>query len=147
MRIRWNNHPTDASKNGTLDNVSQQVADLLCATSQAERVVYKNYVDRLSAESPKAPAVPIEWGIKREGLNPPSILRRHGTECVWYKSPDGTDCPASVRRQFDEAVARSQGIAWRPGIYENQQKQNEQERKERLAICKMMPETISGNRK
>jgi hypothetical protein len=83
-RIKWLQHPTDPTLNGTEEHVSRSTADVLVAMRQASFSPYKNYVDRLSS-------------IAREGsdpsnVNPPQVagiewsctaLPKSGKPVIW----------------------------------------------------------------
>jgi hypothetical protein len=52
MRIRWTQHPTDPTLNGTTVHVSRAAADVFITLKQAVIEPYRGYVDFLSSTAP-----------------------------------------------------------------------------------------------
>ena len=135
MRIKWLNHPTEPTKNGTLEHVSREFAVVACGYKQAEVAPYKNYVERLNEES-KLRTGPSEGDVVVSFVHPPrwelgfvpvtkkaALYYLAGTEktcfraLVWYDDngkehpiPALADCPKELRERFKNALA-TEGLA------------------------------------
>jgi len=91
-RIKWLNHPNDPQKNGTLEHVSRNVAELLVTLKQAELSPYRGYVDFLSSTARE--------GHDAHNVNPPSVLGLTW-ECVRLGK---SSRPCILRKQGGEVI-------------------------------------------
>jgi hypothetical protein len=109
MQIRHLNSP----KAGLVEHIDNATARTLIAAGFAEHVPYKDFRERLAAESTSQTACTIvsvsvsgtEWGFDGScsQFRQPVIIFKRGAETTYYDAPV-KDTPASVVRQFYEAV-------------------------------------------
>jgi len=134
-KIRWSNHPTDKTLNGSEQHVPRSVAEYACAVGQASVCPFPRRgapgwheamaeQEKLRKPNPMDTCVPNVfppvWEVCQlpiSGL--PSILLRHGSEVSRWESlyfyDDKGDrhnalpasCPASIRKHFEDLAAAS----------------------------------------
>ncbi|MGA7449101.1 MAG: hypothetical protein WBQ43_12700 [Terriglobales bacterium] len=119
MRIRWTNHPSDPTLNGTTAHVAREFAIVAVGYSQAEYAPYRNAVERLNEESkfrtqagPGDTAVEVVVGVKFSIAtapisNKPCILRKHGSETdriMTVAQAKALNVPKEVIAQFKRAL-------------------------------------------
>jgi len=114
MRIRWTSHPSDPSKNGTLEHVAREFAIVACGYKQAEPAPYKNYHERLSETASVGtdpsnvnPTVSgTEWGViaaAESQFRQDTIIRRRGAEVLYYSGPT-SEMPKSIIAKWEQLV-------------------------------------------
>jgi len=109
MQIRHINSP----KAGLVEHLDNATAKTLIAAGFAEHVPYKDFRERLAAESTSQTAgtvvsvsvVGTEWGFDGScsQFRQPVIIFKRGSETTYYDAPV-KDTPASIVKQFYEAV-------------------------------------------
>jgi hypothetical protein len=109
MQIRHLNSP----KAGLVEHIDNATARTLIAAGFAEPVPYKDFRERLAAESTSQTAGTIvsvgvsgtAWGFDGScsQFRQPVIIFKRGAETVYYDAPV-KDTPAAIVKQFHEAV-------------------------------------------
>jgi hypothetical protein len=109
MQIRHINSP----KAGLVEHLDNATAKTLIAAGFAEHVPYKDFRERLAAESTSQTAgtvvsvsvVGTEWGFDGScsQFRQPVIIFKRGAETTYYDAPV-KDTPASIVKQFYEAI-------------------------------------------
>lgn len=122
MRIKWLSHPTEPTKNGTLEHVAREFAVIACGYKQAEVAPYKNYVERLSEESKfrtqaAAGDTVVEffkepqWSVGLVTAHP-TIFRKWGYEAVRFcgekaaEQAKANHCPERILKEHENLVAQ-----------------------------------------
>jgi hypothetical protein len=150
MKLKWVNHPSIPTKNGTFEHVNNTFGEVAIGYGQAERCPPPNYgtkefhEERLEMARRAVPqpgdvdpnVVGVQWGIKERTLGFPSskthIVKRVGAETFRFDAPPA-DCPASIRARFNQLIAAEHGPAHKDVLERLQQEQWEREQKERQA--------------
>jgi len=109
MQIRHINSP----KAGLVEHIDNATAKTLISAGFAEHVPYKDFRERLAAESTSQTAGTVvsvsvsgtEWGFDSScsQFRQPVIIFKRGAETTYYDAPV-KDTPASIVKQFHESV-------------------------------------------
>jgi len=115
MRILWKSHPTDPSKNGTLEHVCRDLAAVACGYGQASPAPFKDFRERLAFETAQrtgpqpgdsAVTLPLvdEWGVKAPDGECPAVVILKKTPCgetLRYLQPT-SEMPPHIVQRFEE---------------------------------------------
>lgn len=104
MKVRFISGP----KINTTEHVANDIGRTLVAAGLAEHVPYKDFRERLAAESsPAAKPTPVEWGIRESDGSPFSVtvvVKKTATGMQFLSQPPD-DAPESIKRRFAELAS------------------------------------------
>jgi hypothetical protein len=104
MRIKY---LPSSPKAGQVEHIANSVGATLIAAGFAEAVPYKDFRERLAAETPQAFAIAppvVEWGVKERHLSRFGlvvVVKKVGSETTYYSAPPD-DAPPSIKQRFAE---------------------------------------------
>ena len=126
MKILWNNHPTDKTKNGTTEHVAQEFATVACGYGQASicpipRRGTNEYLQmRAEEEANRKPGIydvvpPVTntissgWtAIKLKLWGGVVVVKKVGREELRFKVPP-VDCPPNIVALYNELKGINDG--------------------------------------